>query len=226
MCPISAGAADLGRGRSIKDDPPPPPREEYPEPFYNWGGFYGGVFVGGTNEIWTVELERNGNRGSAEVSSGGVAFGGYAGYNLMLTPRFMIGVEGDIGHSSGSQNDVVFDNVASLSSIGTFGSIRGRYGYAIDRFMVYGTAGLAFASVTNELLRGAGAAREITHKDELETGFAVGGGLEYALAANIVARAEYLYANYGTISVRNLAGDVAELTNEMHQVRVGLSYRF
>lgn len=122
--PIAADAADLGRGGSIKDAPPPP-REEYAEPFYNWQGLYAGAFVGGGSED-------------------GVAVGGWLGYNFMLSNRFVLGVEADVGKANADQSD---DSDLSRVTIDTFGSLRARYGYAIDRFLVYGTP-VAFCWVT------------------------------------------------------------------------------
>lgn len=192
--PVAVAAADLGRGRSLKD-PPPPPREEYAEPFYNWQGLYAGAFVGGGSED-------------------GVAVGGWIGYNFMLSSRFVVGVEADVGKANADQSD---ESDLTRATIDTFGSVRGRYGYAIDRFLIYGTAGLAFANVTN--------AGEEFGDDKMKTGYAVGGGLEYAFTPNLIARAEYIYSDYGNVSL-NRGNDVTEVTSDMHLARIGLSYRF
>jgi outer membrane immunogenic protein len=144
----------------------------------------------------------------------------------MIAPRVVAGVEADLGWATASQSNNIFDNDTSYSKIGTFGSLRGRLGYAIDRFLVYGTAGLAFASVTNDIQKGRNAGEQIVYDDQWETGYAIGGGVEYALSQSVVARAEYIYSNYGTVSLYNRDGNLAEMTNDMHLMRVGLSYRF
>ena len=56
-----------------------------------------------------------------------------------------------------------------------YGTVRGRLGYAFDRFLAFGTGGFAYSNNG--------------------TGYAVGGGLEYALTNNITIRGEYLYVN-------------------------------
>lgn len=221
--PFSGNAADLGRGRPPKDAPPV---EAYSEPYYNWAGLYGGFFLGGANENWTVDFYRNNNHGHADLGSTGLAYGGWIGYNIMIAPRVVAGVEADLGWATASQSNNIFDNDTSYSKIGTFGSLRGRLGYAIDRFLVYGTAGLAFASVTNDIQKGRNAGEQIVYDDQWETGYAIGGGVEYALSQSVVARAEYIYSNYGTVSLYNRDGNLAEMTNDMHLMRVGLSYRF
>lgn len=218
-----ANAADLGRQRgSLKDSQP----AEYIAPIYNWAGLYGGVFLGGANEIWTVDFYRNNNHGHAEIGSTGLAFGGWVGYNLLLQRGLVIGLEADLGYANASQMNQVFDNDTSYSSIGTFASLRGRLGYASDRFLLYATAGLAFASVTNDIQKGRNAGEEIVYDDKWQTGYVVGAGIEYALTKHLVGRAEYLYANYGMVSLYNRDGNLAELTNEMHLIRVGLSYKY
>ncbi len=80
MVVASAGlgnAADLNRG-SLKDSPP----DSYEAPVYNWQGLYGGVFLGGVGETWTVDFYRNNNHGHAELGSMGIAYGAWAGYNM------------------------------------------------------------------------------------------------------------------------------------------------
>ncbi|MBS0241414.1 MAG: porin family protein [Proteobacteria bacterium] len=213
-------AADLGPTvGSLKDQA----REE---PFFNWQGLYGGVFLGGVEQNWTVDFYRNNNHGHADEGASGLAYGGWVGYNVMVAPRVVLGVEADLGRANASQMNNIFDNDTSYSAIGTFGSLRARYGYAVDRFLIYGTAGLAFASVTNDIQKGRNAGEQIVYDDQWRTGYAVGGGVEYALTKNLIARAEYIYSNYGQVSLYNRDGNLAEMTNEMHLVRVGLSYKF
>jgi len=40
------------------------------------------------------------------------------------------------------------------------------------------------------------------------------------------ARAEYLCANFGIETVSNAGGNQADLDNQLHQLRVGVSYKF
>ncbi|MFM2461994.1 outer membrane protein, partial [Klebsiella pneumoniae] len=54
--------------------------------------------------------------------------------------------------------------------------VRGRLGYAFDRTLVYGTGGFAYGS-------GGGRDFGLTNssRDDFQTGWAAGGGVEYAL---------------------------------------------
>ena len=78
---------------------------------------------------------------------GGIA-GGTVGCNIQMSD-FVIGGEADFSWTNkrGSANDRLPFDTTSVSTtrekwLDTF---RGRFGYAIDRFMVYGTAGVAVA---------------------------------------------------------------------------------
>ena len=221
--PVAAFAADLGRGPGSLKDPYLPSIQSSP---YNWTGAYGGLFIGGAESIWTVDFYRNNNHGHADIGSSGFAFGGWLGYNLMLDRNFVVGIETDLGHANAKQMNNIFDNDTSFSRIGTFGSLRGRAGYAFDNILVYATAGLAYASITNDIQKGKNPGEQVVWDDKWTTGYAVGGGVEYAISQNLIARVEYVYSNYGMTSLVNADGNLAEMTNEMHLVRAGLSYKF
>jgi outer membrane immunogenic protein len=120
----------------------------------------------------------------------------------------------------------IFDNDTSYSSIGTFGTVRGRFGYALDNLLFYATAGLAYASITNDIQKGRNAGEQIVWDNQWTTGYAIGGGLEYGFTQSLIGRLEYIYSNYGTTSLRNADGNLAELMNEMHLFRAGVSYKF
>jgi outer membrane immunogenic protein len=137
-----------------------------------------------------------------------------------------------------------------------FGTVRARLGMLpTDRLLVFATAGLAFGRtsanasiavpVTGAVLAvppdgttlscvgllpcvaGAGS--------RTSAGWALGGGLEYAVWNNVSVKAEYLYVNLGSQMIHLTAvppatgtGSVATSFNDAayHIVRVGLNYKF
>src|SRR5690606_28189102 len=107
-----------------------------------------------------------------------------AGYNFQFASGLLAGIETDIAISGidGSGGVGVFE----LDYLGT---VRGRLGYTIDRFMLYGTAGLAYGRGD---VRVAGLSDEQVH-----IGWTIGAGVEAMLAPNVTARLEYLYADLG-----------------------------
>ncbi len=220
FCLAEVQAADLYR-------PPAEPDGYVPASGpYNWSGLYTGAFVGGAHSTWSIDFLRNSNHGSAELSSDGFAAGGYVGYNWHMYPRLVLGVEGDLGLSNASQNNQIFDNDHTSSEIGVFGSLRARAGYTFGRMMMFGTVGLAFAEIDQNIQKGRNAGEQLVSEGETHVGVVVGGGIEYAFDNHWLGRMEYLYSNYGTDTLTNRDGNSAEFSNDMSLLRVGLAYKF
>lgn len=118
------------------------------------------------------------------------------GYNWQFSPNIVFGIEADI--SGTDINGLPFGIPAHIDYIGT---ARARIGYAWDRTMIYGTGGFAFSRAS------AGGVHDT------DTGWVIGGGLEWAYSNQWSAKAEYLYHDLG-------AGFEASL------VKLGMNYRF
>lgn len=166
----AAHAADIGR-RPAPAYVPPPVVQAVPAA-YNWSGAY----VGLTGGYGWANFSNN-----PTVSDGsGFLGGGYVGYNVQMPSNWVLGIEADALWSgiSGSAG-------AAESKIGWLSTLRGRVGYAFDRFLVYGTAGGAVASVTQN---DGSVSDKNTH-----FGWTAGAGVEMALSQNVTARVEYNY---------------------------------
>lgn len=185
-----------------------PYEEPAPAPIvsvYDWTGVYVGVQGG---YVWT-NLDMPGGVGDEDFN--GPTLGIHAGANWQ-NGNIVFGVEGDINYTWNSN-----EYLGGAVEIGTdwAGSLRGRLGYALDRTLLYGTAGLAF---TNGYIDGAGF-------DESETfvGWTAGVGVEHAFTDNWSARIEYRYSDYGSEDFGLGLGDF-DLTE--HALRVGVSFKF
>jgi outer membrane immunogenic protein len=205
----AAAAADLSR-------PPPvyPRAQVFVPPSYDWTGFYFGINGGGGfgSSSWN-------STGSRDVSGGVV--GSQLGYNRQIG-QAVFGVEGDLDWSdiNGSSNNLC---AAGCKTTNTWlSTVRGRLGYAADRFMPFVTGGVAFGNIeasTPGFPQG-GADR---------TGWTLGGGLEAALVSNWTAKVEYLYVDLGNFNCGLNCG--AGLTTDnvsfhANVLRAGLNYRF
>lgn len=203
---------------------------EPPSPHYNWTGFYAGVFGGGAHSEWTVDYYRKHYHGHAEGRASSFAFGAYGGYNYQFANHFVIGGELDFGTSTASPEDQIFGNDVLLARFGAFGSARLRAGYAFERLLLFGAIGVGVASISNgyryTVQKGCDTLQETIWDDEVKTGLITGAGVEYAFTKHLVARGEYVYADYGSVTLSNRDRNRAEFRNEMHLVRVGASYRF
>jgi len=151
-----------------------------PVPAVQWTGFYIGGHVGGAGGTFTNSF---GTAIGPADSSGGYIAGGQLGFNWQ-TGSLVLGLEGDL---SG------INIRASTPAIGDFKeksmeTVRGRIGYAFDRWLPYLTAGVAFTQVSTSVTGGGSASGTAT-------GFAGGGGIEYMLTPNWTVAGEALYVN-------------------------------
>jgi outer membrane immunogenic protein len=137
-------------------------------------------------------------------------------------------------------------------SANTLGTIRARFGFTTDRTLFFLTGGVAFrngdngASVTDTKTTittmnnwQGDPSREVTSTTFTRSGngnnvgWALGGGLEYALTENLSTKLEYLHAQFGNgdngynhpdyIDCKTFLGDSK---NSVDILRVGLNYRF
>jgi outer membrane immunogenic protein len=180
---------------------------------YNWTGFYIGINGGGGfgRSQWD-------STGSFNTSGGLV--GGTVGYNYQIG-QAVIGVEGDIDWADINGTTNTACPFGCKTTDNWLSTVRGRLGYAADRFMPFITGGAAFGDIRASTPGFAGASNT-------EAGWTVGAGLEFAIAGNWTAKAEYLYVNLGKfncgISCGALATDNVSFTTNI--VRAGVNYRF
>ncbi len=238
----SAFAADLPRRVA-------PPPVFTPVPVFTWTGFYAGFNAGygfGTDD----------NRGATVIGVGpatglvatptviafpgqrsadGFVGGGQVGYNYQFTPGsgVVVGLEADAQYVDFGRDRNRFAatgpiaaqqvfNPNGVAGLDYFGTVRGRLGYAWDRTLVYATGGFAY---------GSGGGRDFglpnSSRDEFQTGWVVGGGVEYAIPTDsflnffrssaVTLKVEGLYVNLdqgnrnnGAFAINN-AGNVIGL---------------
>lgn len=205
----AAQAADMYRKA------PPATPIEAPVSVYNWTGFYAGANLGG--EFLRDSATAGGVR--HKLNSGSVFGGVQAGYNWQSGP-FVLGGEADIGYGHPSKTKTFGVNTMKIEE-GVSGTVRARAGYAVDRALVYGTGGLAWANFDTTVNNGVASAKS----DRTRAGWVVGGGVEYALTNNISAKGEYLYEDFGNMK-QTVNGVATSNKLSDHIVRVGLNYKF
>lgn len=185
--------------------------------------------------------------GSLDISAGGFIGGVQAGYNWQ-SGQFVYGVETDFQGSTVKAEDRLSLNFGGPGGIdvngkaGTkvdwFGTLRARLGYAAtDRFMVYGTGGLAYGHIKSyingDISNGGAVVGSIDEsKSKTKAGWTIGAGAEYAITNNWTLKSEYLYTDFGKTTLYR--GDIfgagvdASLKNDVafHTVRIGVNYKF
>jgi outer membrane immunogenic protein len=250
------GAAVLLAGPAFAADPVTKPA--YKEPVFSWTGLYLGGYAGyalgsadttGTldpsspfgNDAPAAQPAYNANM-SPRLKPGGFTGGGMVGANWQ-TGAIVWGVEGDFGafNLSGSAPTSVTPpghvNLTSSTAVSAdwLGTVRGRVGGAVDRSLLYATAGAAFTNLgfrqanTYATLGPAGV--ETFSMSNARVGLAGGAGWEYMFAPNWSGKIEYLHLAFGTligagfiptqpVSVTHSTTFTADV------VRAGVNYRF
>jgi|SRR5665213_629712 len=200
----AAQAADLPRHRAMPTKAAP----MYNAP-YNWTGAYIGINGGGG---WG-RTDYSGVLAPSDFRTTGGLVGGTLGYNFQAGQTVF-----------GLETDIDWSNIRGSGTCGAFGcetrntwlgTARGRIGYAFANVMPYVTGGLAYGGVKNTVVG-------IGDTTSTKAGYALGGGVEAALAGPWSAKIEYLYADLG----RTSAPLGTDTRFNASTVRAGLNYRF
>jgi len=200
---LGALAADVSR-----------PVYKGPRPFeyyrYNWTGFY---------------LGANGGFGAINnTNAGGFIWGGTVGYNQQIG-NLVFGLEGDYDWSNIRATTTVGACAGSATGCqitnNWITTVRGRLGYAFDRYLPYVTGGLAYGNIK--------AAADFGSDVGNRSGYALGGGVEYAIGSHWTAKIEYLFVNLSDHNCGPLcAPPPVPLAADFKQnfIRMGINYKF
>jgi len=219
LCLAVAGLAALAGTAAAADLPRPAPAPYYKAPAYlpaySWTGFYIGINGGGGfgNSTWDLPATGSFN------TSGGLV-GGTLGYNYQFG-QAVAGIEGDVDWADINGTTTNACPAGCKTGDSWLATVRGRLGFAAERFMPFVTGGAAFGDIraSSPGLPGANATN---------AGWTIGGGIEMSLFGNWSAKAEYLYVDLGKfncgVSCGAVASDNVSFTTNL--VRGGLNYRF
>ena len=192
-------------------------------PVFTWTGFYAGLNAGygwnvGDSRYYDPAF-RNGKR------SGGFVGGAQAGYNYQFG-MFVGGLETDLQYAAvGNKGASYGTTYYPGDSDGFFGTIRARAGVAFDRALVYGTGGFAYGDIGGN--RGYDTLLGYHSGDEINWGWTLGGGVEYAITNNFTAKVEGLYVDLDTKDNYTLGGRVnVDRDAEFGVLRAGVNYKF
>jgi outer membrane immunogenic protein len=197
-----------------------------------WSGFYVGADIGyalaNENDAFDPAFGPLFGFTSTNIfGASGISGGVLGGYNLMVAPRWLAGVEGDWSGQDIKSSLVsnVVGTEASIAAKQTWAaSLRGRVGYlATPGTLVYGTAGWAWSRLGLTInLAGvltASAASAIS-------GPQIGIGMETVIAANWRARLEYLHTFYNSGSFDSATFGISGIKPSVGLGRFALVYQF
>jgi outer membrane immunogenic protein len=199
---LSALLMMVAGGGAAAADLPHPSYYTAPAPLraYSWTGLYLG---GNLGHAW-------GTTSNNPTRPSGFAGGVQGGYNWQ-TGQLVFGGEADIQLSGAT------DTFAPWKfSNPWFGTLRGRAGFAVSNFLIYGTAGLAFGELSAETIG-------LQSENHTNVGWTAGAGLEAAFAANWSAKVEYLFVDLAS-NTYALTGTSNGLSASLF--RMGVNYHF
>ncbi len=268
---FAAAATLAGSAFAAEPAPTPPP----PAPF-TWTGIYLGGQIGyawGNDDIYynaydpitgVVFNSSSFNVPIVSASPSGVIGGAHAGFYYQIdkpqsdlpSGGFVIGVDGSVDGTSLSNTVAASfaglggSSVSASTNTDIQGSIRGRFGIAWDRLLIYATGGVVFGgfntnySVTGNTsglptVNGGSPFFGSNSFSNTRVGWTAGGGIDYAVTNNWSVFVEYRYTDFGTVgntwlataaftTVPGLAGGslFVNRTLSQSQVQVGFSYKF
>ncbi|MBA8837073.1 outer membrane protein [Ochrobactrum sp. RH2CCR150] len=202
-----------------------------PEPMpilssFNWsGGYIGGQVGYGFGKTKFSPM-------IGDLRPRGFLGGIYAGYNFDVGNNVILGIDGDFSGAEINRTGIGSDPTTTASvktDLQWSGAIRPRIGYAINRFMPYIAGGVAFGSIKDTLSvtsTNPSSQRSLTQK-KTQTGWTIGGGVDYAATDNVILRLEYRYTDFRK---RDLDTGMASTTLQQklttNDIRLGVAYKF
>ena len=164
-----------------------------------WSGFYFGPQAG---YQWTdVNFGDPGLPTSGNYDPNSEILGVHVGYNFQDGP-IVLGIEADIEHVDGNDSSIgllagTFPFVIGSGEHDWQGSVRVRVGYAYQRFLIYGTAGVALSDFHFTYRFPLGAPVTDTVSDVM-TGLTLGAGVDAKVWDGVSIGLEYRYTDWGS----------------------------
>ena len=145
-------------------------------------------------------------------STDGWGGGGFVGYNFQTANNLVFGVEGDVTGTGKSGSRGIYSVKNPWDA-----TLRGRAGYAIDHFLIYGTGGLALGGVNVK--------DGTTTENQTRVGWTIGAGVDAAVTDNIIARMEFRHTDLGSSAYNSLTG-TPTVSHSSNDLLVGVGMKF
>jgi high affinity Mn2+ porin len=159
----------------------------------------------------------------------GSYFGGLQfGYDKVLPSHVLLGLETDAmlpNTVSGAQtfSSALVGRASYRDTVLASGSVRGRLGYVLDPWLLYGTGGFAWAY--DQLRRSQFATSSVEDETLWRSGWTLGAGIGVPIGGQWSAALEYQYSNFGTghVTFPSPAQTFASSLT-LHAVQLSLNY--
>ncbi|MGP0061260.1 MAG: outer membrane protein [Beijerinckiaceae bacterium] len=192
----------------------------YPAPpIFTWTGLYLGANGG-------YGIGRGTYGGGADFGdqAGGI-FGVTAGYNYQ-SGSLVAGIEADLDFAGIAGTSIPKASTFTSGDTTSVGTLRGRFGYAVDRALFYFTGGYTGANMRGSLADNSTNPNLFFNQSNYLNGYVLGLGLEYALTNNVSVKAEYLYSYYGKANYFGGTVDSINAGTNFSTLKAGVNYHF
>jgi len=185
---------------------------------HTWGRSTGGAYFRATGmpDVFSDSIDPTGFAGGA-----------YIGYNYQLSNSIVLGVEADYNRANIASGTVALSLPGNTvnADMPWNGSVRGRVGVAVDRFMPYVTAGYAFGKY--EFTPDYGATPPLPGS-KIHGGATVGAGVEYAITEKVSTRLEYRYTDFGKAryDISGFPAEESRINLRTSDLRIGVTFKF
>lgn len=217
---------------------------------HNWTGFYVGLNAGAAFNDSSYKIKPSGDNALVGLPSASGDFddttftgGVEAGYNYQIN-NFVIGLETDFNYNGIDESEHGSRTISEDSrftytvkqDVDYFGTLRARLGYTpTSTLLLYATGGLAYGHVSSssKVLFTYDGEKYSDSESSVRSGWTIGGGLEYALSCKWSIKAEYLYVDLGSQSLKDgnqFCGESCSYKTDIktreHVARFGINYKF
>jgi opacity protein-like surface antigen len=196
---------------------------------YDWAGPYVGANFGGAFSAGEHDLTPF---GIGATNPSGVLGGLQFGYNYLLAPGWLAGIEAELGWTSAQGKTNLVDpagttSLAITSDHNWYDALSGRIGYVSGALLLYAKGGAAWMNADYRLDVNSGLDGS-TSTNSTRPGWTAGGGLEYMLGTHWSAKLEYDHLGFGSKSLGVVSpfGNALVLRTAVNEVKAGLNYHF
>jgi outer membrane autotransporter protein len=191
-------------------------------PPLTWGGLYVGANLGGVFGVETAATPL----GSVAPNPSGLVGGGQLGYNFMLSPSWLLGVEGEFDWTSAQGNTVIGGPAAASTLDDThnwYGTLDARLGFVQTNWLYYLKGGAAWMDANYKMSNGVVTDNLVSNR----VGWTVGAGVEYMFPRGWSAKLEYDYLDFGNQSLTfPNVGSTVVFTTQVHEIKLGVNYHW
>lgn len=216
-------------------------------PIYKWTGVYAGIQGGGgsgSDKVAVVSGDANFPNGFARTTNkpSGYIAGGYIGLNYQLSQWLVLGADFDYLYADLKKTTIDVSPVTAgvtshmTDKVDWIASATGRLGVAIDRLLIFAKGGWGWANFKSTSAVFTGTVNTSNQSlTSTRSGWTAGAGIEWAVTANVLIKAEYDYMNFGTTNDQDVATAVGtgvttplqrSSVSSLNIGKLGVAYKF